>query len=468
MRTTRTWAQSEFGGAQLGDSRRTRRLVALAAEVAGAPAGTVTRACSSSASREGAFRLLENPAIRPEAIRRCVQEATLRRCNEPVVFVPVDGTSLRITDTKVNKGIGSIGTLNRGARGVLVMSAFAVAYDGTPLGLAAQKMWVRDARSRRSERGTPSYGGENAHWLEVIEDSRRLFETAAPGSTPWYQLDRGGDCWQVLAHASANAILLTVRAAHDRRIDQTSERLWAAVESAPLIASKWIDVPTRPATTRKRRIGKQRIHQIVPERAARRAKVAIRAATVPLVISTPDDKISVNFNAVLVREVKRSKEPVEWLLLTTHPIRNRGEVLEVVRGYAFRWRVEDFHRAWKRGLCRVEDTQLRSRDAIYRWATLLGAVATRAMRLTHQARATPDAPASDELSKLELEALIALRQPKDIGDRVPTLSEAVRWIAELGGYTGPWNGPPGVTTVGRGLHDLLVAARAFEFRSKKR
>jgi hypothetical protein len=463
------WAEEEFGDAELGDARRTRRLVAMATEVATTPAGTVTRACASSAAREGAFRLLENPAVRSAAIAESVQRATLRRCGaHELVFVPVDGTSLHVTDAKRAKGLGSIGARKKGARGVQVMTAFAVDYAGAPVGIAAQQMWVRGRRSRRGERGRPQSGGENVHWLEVIDECRRAFRKACPTTTPWYQLDRGGDCWQVLTYAAHEDICLTVRAVHDRRLDEHADRLWRALEKARVVGKKWIEVPARGPTKRKRRVGSKRIHEIVPAREARCTKVEIRAAAVPLRISTPDGIVAVEFNAVLVREVKRSKDRVEWLLLTTASIRTRAQVLDVVRGYTFRWRVEDFHRAWKRGLCRVEDTQLRSRDAISKWATLLASVATRAMRLTYQARETPDAPASTELTPIELQALMALRDPKHRGTDEPTLSEAVRWIAEIGGYTGPWNGPPGPTTVGRGLHDLLVAARAFANRDKKR
>ncbi|MBK7777208.1 MAG: hypothetical protein IPI43_24305 [Sandaracinaceae bacterium] len=38
-----TWADEEFGGADLGDVRRTRRLVRVAARVAQAPGGTRRR-----------------------------------------------------------------------------------------------------------------------------------------------------------------------------------------------------------------------------------------------------------------------------------------------------------------------------------------------------------------------------------------------------------------------------------------
>lgn len=462
------WAQEEFGGAILGDVRRTRRLVMVACEVAEHPAGTVTGACASSASREGAFRLLENSAVRSEAILQCVQRATLRRCaGRDRLFVAVDSTSLHITDTKRKKGIGAVGTHRSGARGVHVMSALAVDGQGSPLGLAAQHMWVRKGRSRRGAKDISTSGGETQHWLKTLESARRLFADG-DGPRPWYQLDRGADCWQVFSYAEKVGLLLTVRATHDRRLDSDAMRLRAALESTPVRARKHIEVPARPPRRVKRRKGKERRFFFFDRGEARRVKLEIRAARLPLKLRTADGVRVVEMNAVLAKERNGKRgQAVEWLLLTTAPIRTAEEILEVVRGYTFRWRIEDFHRVWKRGLCCVEDTQLRSREAIYKWITLLASVATRAMRLTHLARQTPDAPASTELSPVELEALNALRRPKKPLEREPTLAEAVRWIAELGGYTGPWNGPPGPTTVGRGLHDLVVTARAFEFRDKK-
>jgi len=89
------------------------------------------------------------------------------------------------------------------------------------------------------------------------------------------------------------------------------------------------------------------------------------------------------------------------------------------------------------------------------------------MHLTYLARREPDRPALNELNKYELEALIVLREPKNVrlGDAV-TLGQAVRWLADLGGYMNPHQGPPGPTVVGRGLDYVLPAARAFENRDK--
>jgi len=472
MQSARRWAEGEFGEADLGDERRTRRLVQLAAEVATRPAGTVTRACASSASREAAFRLLENAAVHPEAVRAPSLQATAKRCaGHAKVVVAVDATALTLTDEKKGKGVGAIGPWDKGARGVHAMNALAITQEGSALGLCGQVMWVRSKRSPHSNGHRANQPTETGRWLDALVEARSVLADGAPLCRPWFQLDRGGDCWQVLTLADRLGMLLTVRAAHDRRVDQHHEKLWAAATAAPVIATQRIEVPARQPQVRKKYVGGRRIKVVTPREEARRAKVEIRALTLPIIVTLPRRSTFVaHFNAVLVKEVGGPPaDTLEWMLLTTHPVETRAQVLEVVRCYCLRWRVEEFHRVWKRGLCRVEDTQLRSRDAIFKWATILATVATRAMRLTQLARTTPDVPATSELTRTELDALIALREPKGVKlDEIPTLGQAVRWIADLGGYTGPWNGPPGATVIGRGLHDVLLTARAFQNRDKKR
>jgi hypothetical protein len=414
---------------------------------------------------------LENAAVHHEPVVRAVEKAAVRRCRgQRRVYVPIDATSLTVTDEKKTKGLGAVGAWSQGGRGIHAMTAFAISEDGCPQGICGQRLWAREQRSRArgSERSSGSADRETRFWLEVLESTHSGF--AETDCTPWFQLDRGADCWPVLELAQRLNLLLTVRAAHDRRIDGRAQLLWSALEQNPVMARLRIDVPARPPARRRQRKNGQRVHWMTPPRPARSARVVVRAATVPLTLTTIKGKtFSANFNAVLAKETGRGDDRLEWMLLTTHPVRTRADVLDVVRGYTIRWRIEDLHRVWKRGLCRVEDSQLRSRNALFKWATLLAAVASRAMQLTHRARSEPDIPASEELTRFELEALISLRRPKNTNlDHVPTLAQAVRWLADIGGYTGPWNGPAGATTVGRGLHDVLAAARAFESRDKMR
>jgi hypothetical protein len=417
--------------------------------------------------------LLESVSVKAEAIGDAVHASTASRCRDSkLVFVPVDATSLTVTDKTRNKGLGAVGSWTHGSRGVHAMTALAVAEDGSTLGICAQRMWVREQRSPHGRHHSlAAHSTESDHWVDVLHAAQSTLASAAPHCTPWFQMDRGADCWQVLALAHELGMLVTVRAVHDRRLDGQVDRLWDVLQRARVLETTTIDVPARPPAVKRRRAGgERRITWRTPPRPARRAKITIRAAAVPLVLKTRQGRaFTVPLHAVLVKEMARHGDPIEWMLLTTSPVRRRADALEVVRGYTIRWRIEELHRTWKRGLCRVEDTQLRSREAVFKWATILAAVASRAMRLTQLARSTPDAAANTEFSAIELAALLALRDPKGVDrNAVPTLAQAVRWLADLGGYTGPWNGPPGATVIGRGLRDILVAARVLENLDKMR
>jgi hypothetical protein len=384
----------------------------------------------------------------------------------------VDATSLTIADDGDLKGLGAVGTWAQGSRGLHAMTALVVAQSGATLGICAQRMWVRERRSVHGRHHSRAgHGTESERWLEVLYDARSAVGSQAPECTPWFQLDRGADCWQVLALAHQLDMLITVRATHDRRLDGQVGALWDVLEREPSLATMRVDVPARPPTRKRRRQGgDRRIYWMTPARPARRAKLRVRSAAVPLALKTREGRpLTVPLYAVLVQEASAVSDPIEWMLLTTRPVHSRADAMEVVHGYTMRWRIEELHRTWKRGHCRVEDTQLRSREAIFKWATILAAVAARAMRLTQLARTTPDVQATTELSRTELVALIALREPKGVQlQAIPTLGQAVRWIADLGGYVGPWNGPPGATVIGRGLQDVLAAARAIETLNKMR
>src|SRR5690606_36787587 len=92
-----------------------------------------------------------------------------------------------------------------------------------------------------------------------------------------------------------------------------------------------------------------------------------------------------------------------------HHITSVRDVQRVVFGYQQRWRIEGLHKTWKSGACGVEETQLRSADAVVKWATIMAATATRIERLKHLHRNEPERAASDELTPWEIQAAVILR-----------------------------------------------------------
>jgi hypothetical protein len=469
----RQWAFEEFGGAQLGDARRTARLVTMATEIAANPGGRVSSVFRRSAERQGAYDFLESKHVKADAILRSVVDATYERAADfPFVFVPLDGTSLHLTDLSRAKDFGSVGSRERGARGLKIIDAIAVAPNGTPLGLTAMQWWARGERVTVSRQRRATGEKELQHWIDAVAEIAGAMKLAAPKTRAWFQVDREGDAQHLLAHLAASEQWFTVRSQSDRRLSTTGIILPGAgrhptkrrrylrshMQRKKVISYELLEVPTRG------------------NRPARLACVALRAASVVLQMQDrrTSRHVALPINAVWVREhgrgpMVRSRSgktvtrALDWMLLTNHPIDTLDDIKQVVRGYEQRWRIEDFHRAWKSGVCNVEDSQLRAREHVIKWATVLAAVAIRAERIKHVSRETPHAPATIELSAREVEALILLKRrfrkkTETIGDETPDIETATRWIAELGGYTGKSSGgPPGSTTIARGLAQLRVA-----------
>ena len=473
-----SWAVEEFGHAGLGDTRRTARLVTMAARLAGHAHGTVTQAFEIPAERQAAYRLLDNPAVLQESLADAAGVACARRSAAfPFVFVPVDKTSATLTDPHGRKGFGAIGPSNREARGLHAVSALGISPAGETLGVLGQRLWMRPPpravrrrkrtarerarhsnRRKRINRKRQLQQKETQHWIDVVEVSARRCTEQAPSTYCWFQLDREGDAWPILTTLDATGQLWTVRSAWDRRVhgpDGRPSYLRRELASHGWHGHVWLDVAAGP------------------NRTARRALLLVYFAEVELSLRHPQTsaRTTQRVQAVWAREVgtcPRGETPLDWLLLTNVQVKTLAQAQQVLDGYTTRWRIEETHRAWKWSGCQLEATQLRDHEAVRKWATLLFTVAARIERLKTLARGSPDQPASVELSATEIRALLLLKRKQKkrtevVPDTMPSIGQAVRWIADLGGYTGKSSGgPPGSVTIARGLARVLIAAEVLE------
>lgn len=449
----REWAREEFGDAELGDRRRTRRLVNIAVAAALKPAGCLSQVCRDEANLQGAYDFVESDHVRCEAITNAMTTATARRCAEhSCVLVAVDGSSVTLTDKRSQKDFGSIGDHVHGARGLKVINALAIDPQGVPLGVLAQRWWARAVKKhRRKSKVRAVADKETQRWLDAIDDVCERLEEHAADTRAWFQIDREGDSGAMLLHLASTGHYYTVRSTWDRRLDAPKGKkryLRPTLRMQPVLGYYAIDIPAGL------------------NRTARKAIMAVRAKRVTLRLQDPwkGGHRNVTVYAVWAREshttTPKDEKSLDWLLFTNVPVTDSETAHGVIGSYKWRWRVEDFHKALKSGCCSVEDTQLRSSDHVIKWATILSAVAARAERIKHLSRQQPDLPASVELTETEIRALIAItrkykKKNETIPDGVPSLEKAVLWVARLGGYRHhSKGGPPGVTTIARGLELL--------------
>jgi hypothetical protein len=453
-----SWAEEVFGQADLGDSRRTRRLVHIAAEAAARPGGRVLEVCRTGASRQGAYDFLSNTSIAPADVQAAVTRAAALECgSEKFCFVVVDGTALTLKDWKRSKDFGSVGSTREGGRGLKVMNAYALSSDGTPVGLLGQQWWKRVARKKRRDcQHRVVEDKETKYWLRAIKGADLLLSTV--GTRAWFQIDREGDRFATLKTLYESGHWFTVRSTYGHRYlvgRPRNVRLRHAVAQSKVLGHYTLEVPTKF------------------NRKGRTATMAIRATSVTLDMSEPatDDRLQLPLNVVDVREVgrrPRNAPPIHWRLLTNRAIKTEEEVRAIVRGYTQRWKIEELHRTWKSGACRVEETQLRTADAVMKWAIIMAANASRIERLKWLARNEPDVRATREFTAWEIQAAIVLRRRYKAKNQpnptpAPSIAEIVLWISEFGGYTGKSSGgPPGAITIRRGLDLIAPVAVALE------
>lgn len=414
----------------------------------------MTDVFDDKAELEGAFRFLESDAVSTKEVAAAAHRACAERCyGHRFVYVPVDGTSIAVTDRKGERGLGLVGAHRQRSPGLHVMSAIGLAPDGTPLGVLAQTYWSR-GKSTRGPGKNDYRAVENKETRYLLETIRAVHETLThrgARATPWFQIDRGGDAWPVLLETEGSVSFLTVRAAYSRRLRPSGDKheakhLWDRVSRTEPLGSYLLEVP----------------------RQGRAATLQLQSCPVTLDLKDLRSKRSYGVpmwavRAVEVGQLPAGVERIEWLLLTTFPVSNLEAADMVVAGYATRWRIEEFHRVWKTGACNVEDTQLRTADRIERWATILASVAMRLMRLMYLSRNNPDLPATVELTPAEVKAIILAKKPPGVRRNTRlTIGQAVLLLAQLGGYTGKSSGgPPGAIVLQRGLEKIEVLARVL-------
>lgn len=456
----------DFAGADFGDVRLSRRMMAIGGRLAGAPEKSFPDAMGTDAELEGLYRFVNNDSVSPELILEPHFRATLTRAAEfSELIVPHDTTEFGFPTAR--KGLGRV--TDKG-RGFFAHTSLAVSGDerGEPLGLLELTPFIRkDAPKRKSGRHSearPEEERESLRWWESIQAVERRLQQ--PGAAI-HVADREADSYVLLFRLIAATYRFVLRIRSDRVLDDPEalpKRSKLFETMAGLSARVEREVPI---CERKKKGGKAH-----PPREARTASLEIAATTVTLRIPSSRPNVeeelpkTITVNVVHVREVNCPLDcaPVDWKLVTTEPIHTVEQILKVVDAYRKRWRIEEFFKAMK-SCCKVEEVQLESLDAILNAMALYVPVACLLLRIRQVAREPISRPAIEVLSALQIELLEVhddVHLPPNADAKTAYLG-----IARLGGHL-KRNGPPGFIVLARGLLQLLTleqgAALALKLR----
>ena len=453
------WAVAELATINLNDKRLDRRGRKLADDLGRQPSASINQACEDWADSKAAYRFFANQSVTPEQILAPHTQRTVERMRDQTVVLAVqDTTFFNYTHHPETQGLGEIGTKKQDQRGFGLHSTLAVTPHGQPLGLLTQTFVERPlgqpAHTPSQLRQLPIEEKESYRWLQAFEQTIAL---APAGVQVVTVCDREADIYDLFALAQERQAALLVRADDDRCLqDEQIQHLWPKVERQPIQGELQVQITGND------------------QRQARQATVAIRYCTVKLRPPwRPHQKKLpvVTLQAILVREEHPpanlaelgDHEPIEWLLLINTPVRDFEAAVQVVAWYCCRWQIEVLHKILKSG-CRVEDCLLQSASRLQNYIALMSVVAWRLHWLTYLNRTAPDLPCTHILTTVEWQALyMRMHHTTQFPPTPPTVRQAVRWIAQLGGFLGrKSDGEPGITVIWRGWQRLQDLTATWE------
>src|SRR5438874_626583 len=274
---------------------------------------------------------------------------------------------------------------------------------------------------------------QQSHWLQ----------TRAAAAVRWVHVgDAYSDIFDFLDACRRHGADFLVRACQDRCITQPDGapgHLLQWARSLPAQDEYDLEVPARNA-----RPGQ-------PARPARQARMRLAFGTAAL---QPPQHGGVGRRPITVWVVRvweaeppAGEEPLEWVLLTSVPVRTVAEAHERVAWYRCRWLAEDYHQCLKTG-CSIERRELGSGAALQRLLGFLGVVAVWLLQLRDAARLEPGRPAAQAVPEEVVRVVGRLRGRDSAGW---TVGRFCQELAGLGGYLGrKCDGPPGWRTLWRG------------------
>src|SRR6266851_1566018 len=141
--TDPNWAVREFADAELGDERRTKRLVELANVLGQHPTAALPEACGDGGMLKAAYRFFDNDAIEAQDMLQSHIESTYRRLDQVSLVLAVqDTTEVNWTGHPATQGLGPLG--HTACQGLVVHTTLALTPERVPLGLLAQQVWASD------------------------------------------------------------------------------------------------------------------------------------------------------------------------------------------------------------------------------------------------------------------------------------------------------------------------------------
>jgi hypothetical protein len=436
---TSLWAEDQFQFCHFGDKRRTTRLIDMAKSLCKHIGKSLSYNCDGdTAELEGGYRLLRNEQVQPGSIAEGIFKSTKLKSKDREVLLAIEDSTSISYKHSVREELGYIG--GGGSKGAYAKGFYAHSVllvdpkENATLGLIGQLRWIRDAASygkhhQRKER--PYHEKESYKWEETSRLVQRRMGTLMRRVIS--VCDRESDIYEYLNFKVKSEQRFVIRAVQNRRLTKGEfNHLYSAVKEASKLGEYPVSILQKK------------------DRKARVAQVELYSCKVTLSPPAHNDNPllePIDIHIVYAKEKEEtapSEAPLSWLLFTTEPVDSFEDAIKVIQYYQMRWKIEEFHKAWKSG-AGVERQRLQSAEHIEKMAVILASIAVRLLQLKESVEKNTTKPSNSTqqqfiLSQEEMTILWLSMQPKNkVPKPLPEVYPDAEWIyksiAKLGGWT---------------------------------
>lgn len=468
----RSFGEVNFGAAVLGDLRRTKRLVRVADALVRYPGGSLPEKLRTPSELEALYHLMNCQTVTHETVLVPHRELTLRKIaeHEGPVLVIHDTTELDFTTRESLHDAGQIG--NGSSKGWLCHNSLAVSpKQREVLGLASQILHCRP-KVKKKESAAAKRSREDREsrlWLDgtqKLPSDRKIVDVC----------DRGADTFEFLEHEIRSGRTFLVRSCRDRSIvpgdaPGDPKMLYELARTLPSLGQWTLSIPAA-RIEKNVKTGKNRSSQkTIVNRKSREAVLQVSVAQIRLRAPSRkhgehgDQPLSLWIVRVWEPNPPEGVEPLEWFLLTNHPVATFEDAWNVVDWYECRWIIEEFHKAQKTG-CGIQNPQFTKSERLHPMIALLSVVALSLLNIRELSR-RPDAqsrPATDVIAADYVQILSLWRH----GTAKPdwTIHDFCLALARLGGHQNrKHDHHPGWIVLWKGwshLQAMMDGANAFK------
>ena len=467
--------KDELATIDLGDKRLDKRSKLVAEQLCSNPTASFPKACKGMGEIAGAYRFFDHEKVTWDKILAPHWKCSEQRAKAyPVVLALQDTTTLDYNGQQI-RGLGELSYPAQ--RGMYLHATLMISPEREALGVVDAWMYTRElsaeqlaklppvpvtkksakrmAKLAQSAANEPSETSgasvatetasdtaqsavkESTRWIEGYDRVADMAERLAPTTCVVYIADREGDILALMKRAQerGNPADWLVRAQHNRKLHE-GEKLWESVAATEPLGGITFNLVAKKGE---------------------KARIITQEIRVQSVMLGKGGKIPATCLIATEVGAPPGTEPVCWRLLTNRSATTLEQAIELIDWYRARWEIEIFFHVLKNG-CTVEKMQLDTIEKIQNALAMYMIVAWRIMYLMRMGRTCPDLPADIVFEPDEIRVAYLLREKEPPKDRLPTINEVLRLVAQIGGFLArKGDGEPGVQTIWRGIQELRVA-----------